>query len=159
MFKFKIGDQVIIRTTSASSYFLNGHLGTIIGFEPGRPSCANVRIDDQKDPSRWGMVYIVALRDLCHAEVLELEYLIRDYTPIEKACQEINRDAITGVKFSPPATIVFWGDGTKTVVKCQGGDEFDPEKGLAMAIAKRHLGNDGKYYDTFKKFIPTDSKS
>ena len=42
---------------------------------------------------------------------------------------------IKNVIFNDPATIVFWEDGTKTVVKCQDGDEFDPEKGLAMAIA------------------------
>ena len=44
---------------------------------------------------------------------------------------------IKNVIFNDPATIVFWKDGTKTVVKCQDGDEFDPEKGLAMAIAKK----------------------
>lgn len=35
-----------------------------------------------------------------------------------------------------PALIVFWNDGTKTVVKCHD-EEFDPEKGLAMALARR----------------------
>ncbi len=57
------------------------------------------------------------------------------------------------VIFNNPATIVLWEDGTKTVVKAHG-DEFDEEKGLAMAIAKRALGNTGSYYDVFKKWIP-----
>ena len=35
-----------------------------------------------------------------------------------------------------PALIVFWNDGTKTVVKCHD-EEFDYEKGLAMALARR----------------------
>lgn len=35
-----------------------------------------------------------------------------------------------------PALIVFWKDGTKTVVKCHD-EEFDYEKGLAMALARR----------------------
>ena len=52
---------------------------------------------------------------------------------------------IKNVIFNDPATIVFWEDGTKTVVKCQDGDEFDPEKGLAMAIVKKAYGNKGNY--------------
>ena len=60
---------------------------------------------------------------------------------------------IKRVIFNNPATIVFWEDGIKTVVKAHG-DEFDEEKGLAMAIAKRALGNTGRYYDVFKKWIP-----
>lgn len=66
---------------------------------------------------------------------------------------------IKNVIFNPPATIVFFEDGTKTVVKVQEGDTFDPEKGLAMAISKRLLGNDHKYYWTFKKWLKRARKS
>lgn len=59
---------------------------------------------------------------------------------------------IKKVIFNEPATIVFWEDGTKTVVKCQEGDTFDPEKGLAMAISKKALGNKGNYYNTISKW-------
>lgn len=59
---------------------------------------------------------------------------------------------IKNVIFNPPATIVFWADGTKTVVKTQEDDEFDPEKGLAMAISKKALGNQGNYYNQFSKW-------
>lgn len=59
---------------------------------------------------------------------------------------------IKNVIFNDPATIVFWTDGTKTVVKAKN-EEFDPEKGLAMAIAKKFLGNKGSYYNEFKKWI------
>ena len=34
---------------------------------------------------------------------------------------------------------------TRTVVKCQSGDKFDAEKGLAMAVLKKLAGNDGSY--------------
>lgn len=40
---------------------------------------------------------------------------------------------IKDVIFNRPATIVFWADNTKTVVKCSKNDVYDPEKGLAMA--------------------------
>ena len=61
---------------------------------------------------------------------------------------------ITKVIFNNPATIVFWSDGKKTVVKCEGDEAFDEEKGLAMAISKRVLGNHGNYYNEFKKWLP-----
>lgn len=63
-------------------------------------------------------------------------------------------DFVKQVIFNPPATIVLWADGTKTVVKCSQNDIFDPEKGLAMAIAKKSLGGSGSYYDVFKKWVP-----
>ena len=63
---------------------------------------------------------------------------------------------IKNVIFNDPATIVFWEDGTKTVVKCQDGDEFDPEKGLAMAIAKKAYGNKGNYCNKLKKWLPNE---
>lgn len=70
---------------------------------------------------------------------------------------------IKKVIFNNPATIVFWRDGSKTIVKMNGKDKkFDPEKGLAMAIAKKCLGNEGNYYNTFTKFLPeknADKKS
>jgi hypothetical protein len=58
---------------------------------------------------------------------------------------------IERVIFAKPATIVFWKDGTKTVVKTQRKEKYDPEKGLAMAIAKRALGDKGSYFNEIKK--------
>lgn len=58
---------------------------------------------------------------------------------------------IKDVMFNGTATIVFWVDDTKTVVKAVG-EEFDPEKGLAMAIAKKALGNKGNYFNKIKKW-------
>ena len=58
---------------------------------------------------------------------------------------------IERVIFNPPATIVIWLDGTKTVVKCNG-ENFDQEKGLAMAISKRALAVGNRYHKTFKKW-------
>lgn len=63
---------------------------------------------------------------------------------------------IRKVIFNKPATIIFWSDDTKTVVKCGADDTYDPEKGMAMAIAKRAFGNNGNYYNAFKKLLPKD---
>lgn len=62
------------------------------------------------------------------------------------------RFEIDDVIFNDPATIVKWKDGTKTVVKVQEGDEFDPMVGLAMCIAKKAMGNQGNYFEVFKKW-------
>ena len=60
---------------------------------------------------------------------------------------------IKDVIFNPPATIVLWMDGTKTVVKDQGEVFYDPEKGMAMAVAKKAFGNQGNYYNQFAKYL------
>lgn len=61
---------------------------------------------------------------------------------------------IKNVKFNGPATIVFWADGAKTVVKCQDGDDYSEEVGLAMCIVKKAFGNKSNYNDIFKKWCP-----
>ena len=92
-------------------------------------------------------------------------YLHVNYVPYDDLYNRITFDtqtskqkainSITNVIFNNPATIVFWSDGTKTVVKCDERDEFDPEKGLAMAICKKYFGG-GFYNDIFKKWIPKE---
>lgn len=90
---------------------------------------------------------------------------------------------IKKVIFNPPATIVLWGDGTKTVVKANDrcghtvtatsysdngetkteeieiGELYDPEKGLAMCIAKKALGNKGNYYNEFKRWLEDNGEN
>lgn len=60
---------------------------------------------------------------------------------------------ISKVIFNDPATIVFWRDGSKTVVKCQEGDTYDKEKGLAMAFVKKYHGNSSDYYDHIRRYL------
>ena len=76
------------------------------------------------------------------------------YTYNQKNYADLN---IEKVIFNDPATIVIWKDGTKTVVKASN-EPFDPEKGLAMAIVKKAFGNQGNYFNIFKKWIPEDLK-
>lgn len=77
-----------------------------------------------------------------------------------KKKEETNMTAasIKDVIFAPPATIVYWSDGSKTVVKCSEKDVFDPEKGLAMAIAKRCGGNKGSYYKEIQNWVEKSGK-
>jgi hypothetical protein len=59
--------------------------------------------------------------------------------------------AIEKVIFNPPATIVIWKDGVKTIVKCGEGEEFNEETGLAMAIARRYSGSRSSFLKTVRE--------
>ena len=64
---------------------------------------------------------------------------------------------IKKVIFNNPATIVYWEDGTKTVVKCGKDDTYSEETGLALCFMKKALGNKGNYNNTFKKYIKEEN--
>lgn len=56
---------------------------------------------------------------------------------------------IKRVIHNDPATVILWNDGTKTVVKAHN-ESFDPEKGFAMAVCKKLLGD--RYKKTFREY-------
>lgn len=60
---------------------------------------------------------------------------------------------IEKVIFNDPATIVFWEDGTKTVVKVKPGEKFDKWTGLAMASMKKIHGKE--FHSFFRKWCDT----
>ncbi len=70
-----------------------------------------------------------------------IKYAVNDVFGVAELHRKMALE-IKQVIFNNPATVVFWMDGTKTVVK-----------GLAMAIAKKVYGNTGSYYNQFKKHI------
>lgn len=62
----------------------------------------------------------------------------------------MNNIKVKSVKFSGPATIVFFEDGTKAVTKCRAGDEYDINLGVSWAICKKVASDRGL---TVKEFI------
>ncbi len=100
--------------------------------------------------------------------ILEMEKFWADNEKKKRAAEIIehkfnvptDRNRLPYIKqiiFHDPATIVYWADRTRTVVKCQDGDIYDPEKGLAMAISKKALGNKDNYYcEVFKHWLPEE---
>lgn len=89
-------------------------------------------------------------------ELYDLKSLSDLYATMRSAARYV--PDINKVIFNDPATIVFWADDTKTVVKAAEDEPYDPEKGLAMVIAKKALGNKGNYYNVFKKRLPKDKE-
>ena len=51
---------------------------------------------------------------------------------------------VSKIIFNPPATIVFWEDGTKTVVKCSAEDEFSEYYGFLVALGKKVYENNSQ---------------
>lgn len=51
-----------------------------------------------------------------------------------------NKLEIRNVIYSNPATIVFWNDDTKTVVKTTEGEDYSPMYGVLMAYYQKHSG-------------------
>lgn len=95
-------------------------------------------------------------KQLCHdfGFVDNQTMLVRSWLDSNK---KNKKPKISKVIFNPPATIVLWQDGTKTVVKCQEGDLYSKRMGLALCIAKKTFGNSGNYNDIFKEWCDDGS--
>ena len=84
-------------------------------------------------------------------------------TTFAEYCRRLYWSRIDTAKVKPikiliqgTATIIWWSDGTKTVVKCQKGDKMDPEKGIAMCVMKKFMGTNethSNYLDFAKPAI------
>lgn len=64
-------------------------------------------------------------------------------------CKKPSQLSVKKVIFNQDATIVYFNDGTKTVVKRQEDDVWSKEVGMMAAFSKKLFGND----NTFNKII------
>lgn len=62
------------------------------------------------------------------------------------------------ILFSPPHTIVFWEDGSSTIVKCMKGQQFDSYTGFAMACMKKMFGSTSRWTKIMKNCDKTNRK-
>ena len=74
--------------------------------------------------------------DLCQKECFDCEFEFEEEDPMMWGIPDVNR-----IVFNPPATIVFWDDGTKTVVKCMEDQPYEKYAGFAMACMKKMFGS------------------
>lgn len=65
---------------------------------------------------------------------------------------------INKIRFDEGWTIIFWKSGAVTKVRCQDGEPFDYEKGIAMAIIKHMYGDISYYNEIFKKTLEQGEK-
>lgn len=125
---------------------------------PGREALERMLRTSQYDVDVAGM-YPKFSDNILNYMKKDVESTMNLYKRLEKEKKNapINWN-IKKVIFHDPATIIYWNDGTKTVVKTQNGEKFDPEKGMAMAICKKANCNDSIYYEAFKEFLPKEEK-
>ena len=64
----------------------------------------------------------------------------------------------TQVIFNPPATIVYWEDGDKTVVRCDN-DVFSEEFGYAMACMRKAYGSPRELQGAVQERIPPSAEA
>ena len=110
--------------------------------------------------SKYGICVPSADFTYCPGDVMTQESLWRvtKKAEEERTMKKFGVPKIKQVIFDDPATVVLWDDGTKTVVHARD-EEFDEEKGLAMAIARKALGNDREYYTYMQRHINKGMKA
>lgn len=137
MSKFKIGDIVVGNKFANDKYTITreGWIGTVVEIDED-DAVDDIRVQSLEDKGYRTWVS-GACFDLCNT----------DYKASAK-------HGIKKVIFNAPATIVLWTDNTKTVVKCGKNDTYDLEKGLALCIAKKYLGNKSNFNNVFKEWLP-----
>lgn len=99
----------------------------------------------------------------CPAEKFHrIKYMIEDKLNSIDLLSTMRRLGFMQIKkviFNNPATIIIWSDGSKTVVKVQNGEEYDPEKGMALCCAKKLLGNKSNFNNEFKKWLSKEDQN
>lgn len=66
-----------------------------------------------------------------------------NYNEISKKGNNMMKYGIKEIIYNDAATIVYWTDGTKTVVKCNENDEYSEYFGFIAAVAKKMYGGTG----------------
>jgi len=75
--------------------------------------------------------------------------LIKNFFGIHVDAGQLGPATPERVIFNDPATIVLWSDGTKTVTKCKGCDDYEPLFGV-LACAMRKVGRNKVSIDAWE---------
>lgn len=96
-----------------------------------RKACGNFAVDMKSDDAYF-----------CESVItIKIPYGISLNEEIEEP-KSYKIPEVREVRYNGSATIVFWEDNTKTVVKMQPGEKYyDPDKAFAMAVCKKLFGN------------------
>ena len=65
----------------------------------------------------------------------------------------VNCLGIKQIIYSGPKTIVIWKDGSKTIVSCGEGDQYDEYAGFCAAITKKIFSSTSKAKKIMKQYI------
>lgn len=148
---FKVGDRIMV-SGNAKAYkgayaFV---LGRIIQFY-NRNSYRNsdgkklygVRLYDRDNPKSANGLFWFHEDELLHVTIDNTN--LNALKSIRKAAAMTNQNPkpslVEKVIVNGSKTIVFWNDGTKTIVSCREGEEFDIYTAFCAALAKKMFGS------------------
>lgn len=152
---FKVGDRVKVNPKKSCNQYTEYALGKtyvihdIFGSLMGYPETALLK-EEEGDISGGIIEPIEALElvkpnaGICEKEELRKEILSKMATINVAKTKNFYSLNVSKIIFNPPATIVFWEDGTKTVVKCSAEDEFSEYYGFLAALGKKAYENNNQ---------------
>lgn len=156
--RFEVGDIVVANKKSDDRYSITNHRNQFVGKVVGVAGDYSLSSDEDT-------IEIVPVNACVRGGEFWVNHHYFDLrgsrttstVPVVKSYEVVADTAIERVIFNNPATIVFWDDGTKTVVKCQGEgkkrEKYDKEKGLALCIAKKVLGNKSNFNNAINYWL------
>lgn len=160
---FGFNELNALNTLKGAVIRVNGEDIKCNGFSGSLGSVAYKQAPKEKSKKEYTF-YDDAVLDYLLSDLMQqkAKEAIKEIDKETKRVQHLRIDAINGdiknVIFNDPYTIILWKDGKKTIVKCQPGDVYDKEKGLALALVK-HFMYDSNYFNTiFKKWLPEDGE-
>lgn len=108
---------------------------------------ANARIQDENGHVYFADVWNISLEQSGPFSdiYIKLNGIVREHGQGTSSVPKILK--AKKVIHNYPATIVLWEDGTKTVVKCDWHDTYNPTTGLAMCYMKKALGNSSRAFN------------
>ena len=152
---FKVGDRVKINPKKSYNQYAEHALGKVYVIHDifdslmGYPETARLK-EEEGDISGGFIEPLEALElvepnaGICEKEELRKEILSKMATINVAKTKNFYSLNVSKIIFNPPATIVFWEDGTKTVVKCSAEDEFNEYYGLLAALGKKVYENNSQ---------------
>lgn len=144
----KFSERAVTRLENKLRNFAESYGLSLMCETDSRENVTHVRFRDF--PHGYDDKYTVVWRD-AHNDTIAASNIIEHMSNKYRLMGPIEAYSIKKVHFNDPYTIVLWKDGTKTIVKTQNNEVYDAEKGLAMCISKKALGNKGNYYEVFKE--------
>lgn len=144
---FVVGDRIMV-SGNATAYkgayaFVLGRVVQLYNKTGIGKNMYGVRLDDRDNPKSVNGIFWFHKNELLHA--VDNKKLSNALKSIRKAVEMTNPNPkpslVEKVIVNGPKTIVFWNDGTKTIVSCREGEEFDIYTAFCAALAKKMFGS------------------
>lgn len=119
------------------------------------PSYNDVVITKMESETNWSTEKLREMLDQLQEE--EEEKKRAEFARVQ-AHNAVLRDMVEDVKFSGPCTIVFWNDGTKTMVRCHEKDHMDQEKGILACMAKKLYDNTNIFNEVLREYAEPEEE-